>query len=125
MPNAPSDHHVEADALGNAFDAMLLKQTPVSSDNFSDGWAAADTDNALALSGVDKWRLKDCIVAALASVWGVLTMHPGQIEACFCLLHPHCLNSLAVVHRIGGGKTHILCTLGVIERESFLFLFPC
>ena len=74
----------------------------------------------LVLSHLDAARLKDCIVAASASVWGVPTMRPTQLGACYHLLHPHHPNSLVVVHRTGGGETHIPRTLGVIERGIIL-----
>ncbi len=108
LPDDPSDRCVVASALDVAFDAMLLNPTFITNGNFSDDWDATDTKEALAMSSVNNARLKDCIAAALASVWGAPTMRPGQLEACFCLLHPHCPNSLVVVHRTGGGKTHIL-----------------
>ena len=50
-------------------------------------------------------------------------MRPTQLEVCYHLLHPHCPNSLVVVHRTGG-KTHILRTLGVIERGIVLIFTP-
>ena len=51
-------------------------------------------------------------------------MRPAQLlEACYQLLHPHRLDCLVVVHRTGGGGTHILRTLGVIERGvTFIFI---
>ncbi len=51
-------------------------------------------------------------------------MHPVLFEVCFCLLHPHRSNSLVVVHWTGGGKTHILRTLGVIKRGIDLIFIP-
>jgi hypothetical protein len=116
LPDAPSACCVEANALDDAFNAMFLNQTTTSNYNFSGDFGGADTEDALAPSGVDERRLKDCKVSTSASVWGVPTMRPVQLEACFCLLHPHCPNSLVVVHQTGGGKTNILCTLDVIER---------
>ncbi len=77
---------------------MLLDISHVVDDNLPDDWGINDTEEVLALSGVDGARLKDCIVNASASVWGVPTMHPVQLEACFRLLHPHRPNSLVVVH---------------------------
>jgi hypothetical protein len=94
---------------------MILNPPIVSPDNFSEEWGTTETGEALGLSRVDNAGLKDCIVAASASVWGVLMMHPAQLEACYCLLHPHRPNALVVVHRMGLGKTHILPTFGVIE----------
>jgi superfamily II DNA helicase RecQ len=123
-PDAPSDRRDDASALDVAFDAMLLNPTFVANGDFSDDWDATDTEEALAMSSVDDARLKDCIAAASASVWGVPTMRPGQLEACFRLLHSHRPNSLMVVHRTGGGKTHILRTLGVIERGIILMFIP-
>jgi hypothetical protein len=123
-PHAPSDCRVDASALDVAFDTMLLNPTFVADDDFSDDWGTTDTKEALALSSVDDAQLKDCISAASASVWGVSAMRPGQLEACFCLIHPHRPNSLMVVHWTGGGKTHILCTLGVIERGIVLISIP-
>jgi hypothetical protein len=76
------------------------------------------------MSSVNDAQLKDCIVAASASVWGVPMMCPGQLDACFCLLHPHHPNSLVVVHWTGWGKSHILFTLGVIERGIILMFIP-
>ena len=99
-PNAPP----EGGALRDKFDAMLLDTSEIVNYNFPDNWGIDDTEDALALSGVDDVSLKDCIVEASASVWGVLTMHPAQLEACFRLLHPHHPNSLVVVHCTGGGE---------------------
>ena len=83
---------------------MLLDPSHIVDDDFPDDWGINDTEEALAVSGVDDSRLKDCIVDASASVWGVPTMRPAQLEACICLLHPHRPNSLIVVHRTGGGR---------------------
>ena len=96
---------------------MPLDASDIAGDDFDDGWGVADTEEALVLSFVYDVRLKDCIVAASASVWGILTIRPAQLEVCYCLLHPHHPNSLVVVHWTGGGKTHILRTLGVIEED--------
>ena len=76
------------------------------------------------LSGIIDTRIHNCIIAALTSVWGIPTMHPAQLEACYCLLHPHRLNLLLVVHWAGGGKTHILHMLGVIELGIVLIFVP-
>jgi len=113
----------EGGALRNKFDAMLLDTSEILNYDFPDDWGIDDTEDALALSGVDDVSLKDCIVEASASVWGVPTMRPAQLEACFCLLHPHRPNSLVVVHCTGGGKTHIQ-TLGVIARGIILIFLP-
>jgi hypothetical protein len=83
---------------------MLLNPSHVVDDDFPNDWGINDTEEALAVSGGNNPRLKDCIVDASASVWGVPTMRPAQLEACFRLLHPHRPNSLIVVHRTGGGE---------------------
>jgi hypothetical protein len=67
-PDAASDRHVDAGALDVAFDAMLLNPTFIADSSFSDDWSVTNTGEALAMSSVDDVRLKDCIVAALASV---------------------------------------------------------
>ena len=103
---------------------MLLDPSHVIDDDFPDDWGINDTEEALAVSGGDNSQLKDCIVDASASVWGVPTMRPAQLEECFLILHPHRPNSLSVVHRTGGGKTHILQTLGVIERGIVKIFIP-
>ncbi len=90
--------------LGSAFEAMFLDASDVVGGHFDDDWGVADTEQALALSFVDDARLKACIVAASASVWGVPTMRPAKLEACYRLLHPHRPNSLVVVHWTGGGE---------------------
>jgi hypothetical protein len=123
-PTAPSSGVPDSRRLGSAFEAMFLDASDVAGGQFDDNWGVADTEQALALSFVDDARLKACIVAALASVWGVPTMRPAQLEACYRLLHPHRPNSLVAVHRTGGGKTHILRTLGVIERGIVLIFIP-
>ncbi len=102
-PDSSPDHDIITNSLNDAFDAMLLGPLVVSPDNFSDEWGTADTEEALALSGVDDARLKDCIVSATASVWDVPTMHLAQLKACYHLLHPHQPNALVVVHWTGGG----------------------
>ena len=101
-PNAPP----EGGALCDKFDTMLLDTSEIVNYNFPDNWGIDDTEDALASSGVDDVSLKDCIVDASASVWGVPTMRPAQLEACFCLLHPQHPNSLVVVHHTGGGDSH-------------------
>jgi len=83
---------------------MFLDASDVAGGDFNDDWGVTDTEEALALSFVNDARLKACIVATLASVWGVPTMRPSQLEACYRLLHPHRPNSLVVVHRRGGGR---------------------
>ncbi len=62
---------------------MLLDPSHVFDDNFPDDWGISDTEEALALSGVNDSRLKDS-----ASVWGVPTMHPAQLEAAFAFSIP-------------------------------------
>ena len=70
-------------------------------------------------------RLKRCIIAASTSVWGIPEMFPAQLDTVYCLLHPARPNHLAVIQRTRAGKTHILRTLGVIERGIVLILSPC
>jgi hypothetical protein len=70
-------------ALCDTFDTMLLDTSKIVNYDFPDNWGIDDTEDALALSGVDGVSLKDCIVNASASVWGVPTMRPAQLEACF------------------------------------------
>jgi hypothetical protein len=55
-------------------------------------------EEALALSSFDDARLKGCIVAASALVWGIPMMRPAQHKACFYLLHPQWPNWLLVVN---------------------------
>ncbi len=107
-PNfSPACNMITTDSLNSAFHAMILRPPIVSPDNFDNNWGATDTEQALMASGIDNARLKECIVAASALVWGVPPMRPAQLEACYRLLHPHCPNYLVVVHRTGGGEdTH-------------------
>ena len=90
LPDAPPARHPDTSKLDSAFDEMLLDRTVDADGDFIDDWGVADTEEALALSGINKTRLKDCIADASASVWGVPMMRPAQLEACYCLLHPHC-----------------------------------
>ena len=103
-PDAPANHRLKDGELHDKFDAMLLDTFHVIDDDFPGDWGINDTEEALAVSGVDDSRLKDCTVDVSASVWGVPTMHPAQLEACFRLLHPPRPNSLCVVHCTGGGE---------------------
>jgi hypothetical protein len=96
LPFAPSAANVVTGSLDDTFDAMLLDQHDVSPGNFSDKWVAANAKEALALSSADDARLKECTVAASASVWGLRRMRSIQLEACYCLLHPHRPNALVV-----------------------------
>ena len=83
---------------------MFLDASDVAGGDFDNNWGIANTEEALTLLFVNDARLKACIVAASAFVWGVPTMCPAQLEACYRLLHPHHPNSLVVVHRTGGGE---------------------
>jgi hypothetical protein len=47
---------------------MLLNTSDIVNYDFPDNWGINDTEDALALSGVDDASLKDCIVDASASV---------------------------------------------------------
>ena len=85
---------------------MFLDTSDIACGDFYDDWGVADTEEALALSFVNNAKLKACIVAALASVWGFPAMLPTQLEAFYRLLHPHCPKSLVVVHRKGGEDSH-------------------
>jgi hypothetical protein len=76
------------------------------------------------MSGCDDDRLKSCIIATSASVWSVHKMISAQLEAVYRLFHPVHPNHLAVIQRTGAGKTHILQTLGVIERGIILIFIP-
>jgi hypothetical protein len=71
-------------------------------------------DAAVAASLCNDVRLWQCIVVASALVWAVPNMFPTQVDACYCLLHPHHPNHLAIIRRTGVGKTHILHTLGIV-----------
>ncbi len=51
-------------------------------------------------------------------------MYPAQLDAVYRLLHPLRPNHLAVIQQTGAGKTHILRTLGVIERGIILIFIP-
>ena len=93
LPNALSSDVTDSCRLDSAFEAMLLDTSDVAGGDFDNDWGVADTEEALALSFVHNVRLKDCIVAALAPVWGVPTMRPAQLVACYRLLHPHRQNS--------------------------------
>jgi hypothetical protein len=88
-PNAPSNHHPDSGQLNAAFEALFLDAAHAANGDVIDNWGTVDTAEALALSSVDDARLRCCIVDTSASVWGVPTMRPLQIEAYYCLLHPH------------------------------------
>ncbi len=51
-------------------------------------------------------------------------MYPAQLDAVYPLRHPMRPNHLAMIQRTGAGKTHILRTLGVIERGIILIFIP-
>jgi superfamily II DNA helicase RecQ len=76
------------------------------------------------MSGCDDDQLKSCIIAASALVWIVHEMYPVQLNTVYHLLHPVRPNHLTVIQRTGAGKTHILRTLGVIERGIVLIFIP-
>ena len=67
-PDAPPARPPDTSELDSAFDDMLLDRTVDADSDFIDGWGVANTEEALALSSIDKTRLQDCIVAVLASV---------------------------------------------------------
>jgi hypothetical protein len=81
-------------------------------------------DAAAAVPSCNDVRLQQCIVATLALVWAVPNMFPTQVNASYCLLHPHHPDHLVVIHGMGAGKTHILRMLGVVERGIILIFTP-
>ena len=68
-PNAPSDSPPHSDRLDAAFKALILDATDVADGHFTNDWGVVDTQEALALSGIDDARLKCCIADASACVW--------------------------------------------------------
>jgi hypothetical protein len=68
--------------------------------------------------------LKACIVAALASIWGIRDMFLAQLNAVNQVLHAMHSNCLVVIQQMGAGKTHILWTLGVIGQRIVLIFIP-
>ncbi len=104
LPFSPFAANIVTGSLDDAFEAMLFDPPDVSPDNFSNEWGATDTEEALASSSVNDTRLKHCNVAGSASVVGIPVMCPAQLEACYCLLHPHHPNALVMVHGRGGGR---------------------
>jgi hypothetical protein len=103
-PNAPSSGVPDSRRLDSAFEAMFLDASDIAGGDFDDDWGDANTEQVLALLFVDDARLKACIIATSVSEWGIPTMRPAQLEACYRLLHPHRPNSLVVAHRTGGGR---------------------
>ena len=78
-PDSPPDCDMDTGFLEGAFDAMLLNPQIVSPDDFDDDVSATKAEDTLAVPGVDDTRLKECIVSASASVWGVPMMRPAQL----------------------------------------------
>ncbi len=81
-------------------------------------------DSPVAAPSCNNVHLWQCIIAALALVWAVPNMYPTQVNACYCLLHLHHPNHLAVIYPTGAGKMHILRTIGVVERGIILIYIP-
>jgi hypothetical protein len=114
-------HEVTQDSPFNVLDTDHLPFVPDTS--FGD-WMAANTVMIVTMSGCKENCLKECIVAALASIWVIQDMFLAQLDAVFQLLHPIHQNHLAVIQQTGAGKTHILWMLGVIERGIVLIFTP-
>ena len=89
-----------------------------------DDWSTTDTARIVAMTWCDNNRLKSCIVAASASVWGVEDIFPAQLDAVYRLLHPVLPNHLAVIQQTGTGKMHITRMLGVKEHGIVLIFIP-
>ena len=100
---------------------MLLDCTVDADSDFIDDWGVPDTEDALALSGIDQTRLKDCIVAASALVWGVPMMRPAQLEVCYQLFHSHRPDYLGCPLDWWGEDTHTLNSQGNQAGNSFNF----
>jgi hypothetical protein len=81
---------------------------------------AAGAEGIITMSGCSNYCLKACILAALESIWGIQKNFLAQLNAVCRLLHPTHPNHLVVIQQTGAGKTHILWTLGVIERGIIL-----
>jgi hypothetical protein len=122
-PRSPdcAPHEITQDNPLQGYEDNALSHPP---DEGFDDWSPADTERFVVMSGCDDDWLKSCIIAASASVWSVHEMYPTQLDAVYRLLHPVQRNHLAVIWRTGTGKTHILRTLGVIERGIILIFIP-
>ena len=89
-----------------------------------DDWSPADTSRIVAMSGCDDERLKSCIIAASASIWGVNEMYPAQLDTVCHLIHPLRPNHLAVSKPVPARLTsseHLVSSSSL----SFLFLSLC
>jgi hypothetical protein len=114
-------HEVTQDS---PFDGSNIDPLPLLPDLSLDDWTSKDTAAVIAMLGCDNNRLSACIIAAFVSIWGVREMFLAQLGAVYWLLHPMRPNHLAVIQQTGAGKTHILWTLGVIERGIMLIFIP-
>jgi hypothetical protein len=58
-PDAPADRRLKDGELHDKFNVMLIDPLHVVDDDFPDDWGINDTEEVLAVSGVDDSRLKD------------------------------------------------------------------
>jgi len=114
-------HEVTQDIPLQGDDNDPLSHLP---DGGFDNWSTTDTARIVAMTWCDNNRLKSCIVAASASVWGVEDIFPAQLDAVYRLLHPVLPNHLAVIQQTGTGKMHITRMLGVKEHGIVLIFIP-
>jgi hypothetical protein len=120
LPNI-APHKVTQDSL---FNGSNINPLPVLPDLSFNDWAANDTAAAVTILGCDNGCLKACIVTASVFVWGIWEIFPAQLNAVYHLLHPMRPNHLALIQRMGAGKTHILQMLGVIKQgRGIVFIF--
>ena len=57
-------------------------------------------------------------------VWNVPTLRPMQLEVVNALLNPRLPNNIIAIHKTGGGKTHIIRVVGVMEGGIILIFIP-
>ena len=64
------------------------------------------------------------VMAASSGVWDVPSLRPMQMNTARVMLNPHRPNQIIIVEPTGGGKTHVLCLVGVIEKGMTLIFIP-
>ena len=91
--------------------------------NADDESAAADSDS-IADSVSSQASFDEVLTNLSARMWGTPALRPTQSAAIAEIMHGQCAGKLLLVHRTGGGKSHIMRMIGSLVAGITVVIVP-
>ena len=127
-----ADFHAAANERANIAEAAAASNRSIESSrrfqeaaaaNADDVSAAADSDS-IADSVSSQASFDEVLTNLSARMWGTPALRPTQSAAIAEIMHGQCAGKLLLVHRTGGGKSHIMRMIGSLVAGITVVIVP-